>query len=154
MVRLWMVVGATEIWNKTLINPWRVLRTNHKNQEQNEATLEWIITIHQLLLRHKSLPSLFLLLYPSGILQTSCVCLTLIDFLSELPRSVALMDNPSLLKSTTAARDTGYLFRVFLFSQVLISWCFLMLLRQEMTSWLCLHCDYSPGSSVAVWEFK
>lgn len=35
-----MVVGATEIWNKTLIYSWRVLRTNHKSQEQNEATLD------------------------------------------------------------------------------------------------------------------
>lgn len=59
-----MAVGATETWNETLINSWRVLRTNHRKQEQNEPTLDsrnrtWVISMHQLSLRHKSLSSIF-----------------------------------------------------------------------------------------------
>lgn len=140
-----MVVGATEIWNKALINSWRVLRSNHKAQEQNEPALDSDVDYHHGQL--KSLSSLFSLLYPSGMLQTSCICLALTDFLSELPRSVAVIDTQTCHK---APQDTpiiyldGFIFSSFDFG----------VLSDEMTSWLCLPCDYSPGSSVAVWEFQ
>lgn len=142
-----MLVGATEPWNETLINSWRVLRTNHKKQEQNEPTLDsrnttWIINMQQLSLRHKSLSSLFFLLYPSGIFQTSCICPTLTDFLSELPRSVALTNTQTCCEAPREHKTPVIYFDLDFF-QALISQCFL-LVGQEMASWLCLHCGCSP----------
>lgn len=85
---------------------------------------------------------LFFLLYPSGILQTSCICLTLMDFLSELPRSVVLTNTQTCYKAPQEHK-TPVIYFDLVFFQALISWCFLMV-GQEMTSWPCLHCGYSP----------
>lgn len=98
--------------------------------------------MQQLSLRHKSLSSLFFLLYPSGIFQTSCICPTLTDFLSELPRSVALTNTQTCCEAPREHKTPVIYFDLDFF-QALISRCFL-LVGQEMASWLCLHCGYSP----------